>query len=662
MFSLAGTINNAEAEQPLKKPVYVSYFTHQQDTFIRDLDVALEHQGKPWARGPGRYAEQAKTLLETWQKNKIRGEYSTIGAALQQLNDAYPELIEQIKEQKLPVSHYDGAGHIEPAAVGRLKNLAGMSLDEALCALWNAETHTLIPNWHLEDGRLVLGNPRAGEPITLEELPEYNLPQKESWLYGGILAVEHLLGVIPLDFFQSPFRNLGRNEEHTVMTMTAVKRALGMGSYEVSYSAGRPLPIKLGARIVEANWPRDKALYARPLINSREIKEILARPNDFTLVSPDPEQYQWEAEKSALAFFYETYGVNSFKEVLEMQCPVDVIKTLMTPEEEERLRRVIKKMTKNEERRQKEGPEAWSQRMLTSAEAPDWQDYLIGVFEDRRAIPDYLKGEQQVLSAESMAAAAKDLLLHWPRPNHDGDFGGPPDYVQSGKKDLSLAETFAAFAFVLEHFAVQEQIPQQIVIQDVLGPIDYPLYELAEEPRLDVEKLTAVSGWQPYELDKKYFPDPAIVFRQGLVPVSLRPFAVDANEVSVMQAAIDAAGFIRKNGHIPGSIEIFLPSPAKKGQGKEQVKEEKMFANAAELLYGMAQVVYKLYTQQFPGPARMVSVKIIQDQACRYVVNSSPINYTGGRLQADWLNSGFIWRAWVPVSLLNRAWTYKPLP
>ncbi|CAK8715756.1 hypothetical protein KKHLCK_04870 [Candidatus Electrothrix laxa] len=662
VFSLLET-SRAEAEQASKKPVYFSCFTHQEDTYISKLDSEPEHKDKPWSRGPEKYLARATNILETWTQNNIRGEYATIGAALQQLNDAHPELLEQIKEQKLPVTHYDGAGHIEPAAVGRLKNLAGMSLNEAICALWNAETRTLVPNWHLENGRLVPGNPRAGEPITLEELPAYNLPQKETWLYGGILAVERLLGVIPLDFFQSPFRNLGRDNESAANPITAVKRALGMGSYEVSYHPDTPMStgrMGLSATYLAANWPRDLAFYARPVMKVSHIKELLARPDDFTLVAPDPKKYQWEPVNAALAFFHKTYGVNSFAEVLEMPCPVDFIKKLMTAEEKQRLLSVIKKMTENEERHSKEGPETWSQRMLTGAEARDWQDYLFGVFEGRREIPSYLILKQQALSAEVIAEAAKDLMLHWPRPNHDGDLGGPPDYVHTEQKNLSLAEAFAAFAFMLEQFAVNQEIPQEVVVENILGPVDYPLYELAEEPKLDVEKLTAVSGWQPYELDKKYFPDSATVFRQGLVPTSFLPFSVDANEVSVMQAAIDAAGFIRKNGHVPGSIEIFLPPSEKKDGVKGDVKEEKVFANAAELLYGMAQVVYKLSTKQFPGSARMVSVKIIKDQVCRYVVNSSAIHYAGGRFQADWLDSGFIWRAWVPVSLLNSSWTYRP--
>ena len=53
-------------------------------------------------------------------------------------------------------------------------------------------------------------------------------------------------------------------------------------------------------------------------------------------------------------------------------------------------------------------------------------------------------------------------------------------------------------------------------------------------------------------------------------------------------------------------------------------------------------------------------MKIIEDQICRFVVHSGPVSYMGGRFQADWMNTGFVWRAWVPVWRLNAAWTYKP--
>ncbi|HUX57474.1 MAG TPA: hypothetical protein VMV77_10900 [Bacteroidales bacterium] len=662
-FSGFGIANAQSTKEQQKKLIYSSYFTHQENAFIKNLTDVSEYKNRSWTRGPHGYATQAKNIIEGWEKNNIKGEYATMGVALQQLADEYPEMIEKIKKMKLPVTAYEGVGHTEPCPVGRIKNLAGMTMDEAIRALWEYQTHTLVPNWRFENGKLIIGNPRAGEPITLNELSEYNLPKDEIWLYGGVLATERLLGVIPMDFFQEQFKNLGRNEESTVAPMTAIKRALGMGSYEVSYNTGTPIRVGANADLIASDWPRDCEYFAR---SAGDVKQKLAHPDDFKIVWPDPKEYQWKPENSALEFFKKTYGVKSFKEMLEIKCPVEYIKSLMTNEEKGRLLTIINRQTENRKILEEEGLDQWETRMLKTEEAGDWQDYLMGLWEERREIPHYFQPSNKTLKSETIIEAASYLMQHWPQSNHDGDFGGPPDYIQTNTINLSLAETFESFAFVLEYYAIKEEIPTQISIKDVLGPIDYPLYKLQVEPKIDVEKVIGINGWQPYELDKKYFPDFDIIAKQGIMGIkNLRrpqnPFSVTANEVSVIQAAVEAARSIRENGYIPGSIEIFLPSQAVQNETiRGNIHEVKMYANSAELLFGMAQLVYKLYRNNFPGPVLMQSFKIIEDQLCRCVVNSSPISYLGGRFQADWLNSGFIWRAWIPVQLLNASWTYKP--
>jgi hypothetical protein len=375
-------------------------------------------------------------------------------------------------------------------------------------------------------------------------------------------------------------------------------------------------------------------------------------------VWPDPEANQWKPENSALAFFKRTYGVSSFKQVLQMDCPLNTIKGLMTPEEKERFQRMLDRFTRKKKAVAEAGVAGWETRLLKEEELREWPEHLMPLFEERRDLPAHLRPRQTTLSRETLFAAAQDLLIHWPVSNHDGDFGGPPDYVRAGATTLSLAETFEALAFALESFVVTERIPDKVVIDEVLGPTDYPVYRLKVEPKLDPEKMIGIAGWQPYELDSAHFPDPELVKRQGLSPPSFTPLSVAANEVSVMQAAAFAARRIRENGHVPGSIEIFLPARA--AQPGERVPETLMYANSAELLYAMAQVYYLLVRDGVPGPVRMASVKIIEDQICRFVVHSGPASYMGGRFQADWMNTGFIWRAWVPVWRLNAAWTYKP--
>ncbi len=65
---------------------------------------------------------------------------------MQQLVEDYPELIDKIKRMCVAVTRYGGVGHQEPAPVGRMKDLSGMSLEESIVAQWQAETRTLVPN------------------------------------------------------------------------------------------------------------------------------------------------------------------------------------------------------------------------------------------------------------------------------------------------------------------------------------------------------------------------------------------------------------------------------------------------------------------------------------------------------------------------------------
>ena len=676
-FSGFGIASAQSTKEQQKKLIYINYITHQENSYINDIPKV---PGKNWTMGPQRYATNAKNIINNWGKHGIKGEYATMGVALQQLADEYPEMIEEIKRLKLPVSRYCGVGHSEPGPVGHLPDFSGMNLDEAIQALWNYETHTLIPNWHFEDGKFIIGNPRAGEPITLEELPEYNLPKNETWLYGGTLAIERLLGVIPLDFFQGRFRNLGRDEDSCICPMNAVRRALGMGSYEVSYNKGTPFSVGLDPQYLAENWPRDVEIYTKGAGGAPDY--LLAHPEDFKVVWPDPEANQWKTENSALKFFKKTYSVDSFEKVLNMECPVEYIKQLMTKEEKDRLLSIIKRQTEVKEMEEKEGYESWERRLLTADEAKDWLDYLMSIHVDRRDVPSYLKEPQEnfeqikgrlksfekvetrrTLANETIINAAKYLMYHWPNANHDGDFDGPPDYVEAGREYLTLSEAFEAFAFTLEYYAIKERIPKEITIKEILGPIDYPQYRLEEEPKLDPEKVIGIRGWQPYELKDEYWPDTKIITRQGLIrPLTddhpHRPYSITANEVTIMQAAVDASRFIRENGHIPGIIKMFLPP--RESRENEEVMEVEMWANSAELLYAMAQLCYKLYSNSFPNSVKILSAKIIKDQKTRYVVHSSPISYMGGRLQVEWMNTGFIWREWVPVWMLNNSWTYKP--
>ena len=66
----------------------------------------------------------------------------------------------------------------------------------------------------------------------------------------------------------------------------------------------------------------------------------------------------------------------------------------------------------------------------------------------------------------------------------------------------------------------------------------------------------------------------------------------------------------------------------------------------------------------------MQQLEILEEnlQIARMVYDISQQQYERGEMdldqllniQADWMNTGFVWRAWVPVWLLNASWTYRP--
>lgn len=81
---------------------------------------------------------------------------------------------------------------------------------------------------------------------------------------------------------------------------------------------------------------------------------------------PDPLCYQWKPENSPLAFFKRTYGVSSFKEILEMPCPVEYILSLMSEEEKEQQRRMLVHLGEIKKRADASDWRNWETRLLSA--------------------------------------------------------------------------------------------------------------------------------------------------------------------------------------------------------------------------------------------------------------------------------------------------------
>jgi len=627
----------------MKEAIYVELKFHLCGPQIRYPD-------RP---GPTITSRGIKRIVEIFEKFNILGELAFVGPSAVQLEEDYPEVVKKIKELKVPITYHGGAGHPEPSVAGRMRDTTKLSLDEAIVAEWEFETHWLQPNWHWEGNKVVLGNPEAGKPV----------PGK----FGGFLAIEKVLGVIAMSMAGDWAGNL---------RLTPALKALGAGFYKPSSQPARSATQLLGLhesyiqletgvpakyfrkkpgidapmRAEPEEWldrlatalPRDRPYYLYTMVHAthsmrffdrfeRLIDFIHKRKEDFKIVWLDPEAYQWRPENSPLEFFKKTYGVKTLEEVLEIPCPVEK----------------IKEMWKGEKRSLEEIYHRTKDRIDRLFSRPAMKT------------AEHLRPSKRKLKKETVLEAANQLILNWPQEfSHDGDFPYPPEYVDLGADSLSLAEAFQAFVYSLEYYLDKGSLPEEVEVEDILGPIDYPMYDLEDEPKMDPRKLT---GYNPREISEDKMPDPQLVNSQGL-PSSgdyyiWMPVHTVLDDEDVMQAAWEAAKRIRKVGHIPGVVEIAIRS--EESRHRHLLLKYKGKLNAAEFLYALAQE-YRLTSMGKPGAVMAISMKMIKDQPCGLIAPYSPVGYKGTILGQYHRLEGFIWRARVSKTLLNKAWTYKP--
>ena len=607
----------------------------------------------PDRSGPTRTSQGIKRIVEIFDKFSVLGELAFVGPSAIQLQEDFPGIVEKIKRLKVPITYHGGAGHPEPGVAGRMKDAGTLPIDEAIVAEWEFEAHWLQPNWHWEGKKLVLENPDAGKPV----------PGK----FGGFLAIEKVLGVVPM--------SMGGDWTEWSRLTPALK-ALGAGWYKPSLQEAREATQLLGLhesyiqvetgvppkyfrkkpgvdapmRAEPEEWldrlattlPRERPYYLYTMVHAghsmqffdrfeRLVDFIHNRKDDFKFVWLDPEGVQWRPENSALEFFRKTYGLRNLEEALEIPCPVEKIKEMWKGE-----KRSLEKVYHR--------PRSYSRLTMKTAE--------------------HLEPSKRRLKRETVLMAANQLILNWPQEfSHDGDFPYPPDYVDLGTDSLSLTEAFQAFAYSLEYYLDRGSLPQEVEVEDLLGPIDYPMYDLEEEPKIDHRKLT---GYNPREISEEKMPDSDIVNSQGLPAVGdyyvWMPVHAILDDEDVMQAAWESAKWIRRVGHILGIVEIPVRSEESRQINFRQTRlllKYRARLNAAEFLYALAQE-YRLTNIGKPGPVMAISMKIIKDQPCGLITPYSSVGYKGAMVGQYHRLEGFIWRARVSKTLLNKAWTYKP--
>lgn len=292
----------------------------------------------------------------------------------------------------------------------------------------------------------------------------------------------------------------------------------------------------------------------------------------------------------------------------------------------------------------------WTKRLWSDADLKSHPSYLEPVIPwETRELPAHLRSLRRDVTRQEILTAASYLLANRRGGNiHDGDLPAPPDYVVVGSKHWSLADTFEALVLALDIFAKQESLPERVTLEEILGPIDYPMYDLREEPKYDPFKQR--DEWTPRELPKEFFPDPELIRSQGIPSSGDVAGSVSVNEAYFLHAVYETARRLR-DGHVPAVIPVEARLPQNRGATFE-IREIK--CNAAEFLYGMAEMYRIVSTEGLPRPIALSSMKIIQDQLCRYVTPSTP-----GWITNSFYRSGaFTWRKKVSTWLLNAAWCY----
>ncbi len=335
---LSAAASNLQAAR--KTPIYV-YFSHHIDDGRRDVT----------STEPIASTAAVRWLMETYEKHGIKAQLGFVGSVLQLVDLDDPEITAAIKRLKMPIGYHPGSGHREPCQVGRAVYVPTKGRDDLearaknLEILWNFETKTLIPKWRpLADGKISDDNPQYGELMPPEELPKYNLPENETWRYGGWMGIEAVLNITPMDSdaggagllyemlgVRSFPYNWGPLDYSKAIKLQEMHESEVYGSRRLPYKYfgkdfGEDVPRRPTGRewlrALAGSLPDDRPYlqkifcHAAGLVgpNRKDWEDIIVflkdNPEDFKIVWPDWDENQWKPANSAEAFYQKRYGMS----------------------------------------------------------------------------------------------------------------------------------------------------------------------------------------------------------------------------------------------------------------------------------------------------------------------------------------------------------------
>lgn len=629
----------------------------KQITMMFPLHIDVGVRSPFNSTNPTSQSTSVMKITNMLEKYNVKGFYQFCGNVLQQLQEDYPETVDQIKRLKMPIGYHGGVGHNEPNQFGkqRILNRDGMSREEAqraeIIATWDFETHALISNWSFdEESRVIMKNPRQGERMTLEDLSQYNIRKSERRLYGGKLAIQEIYNIRIIESgnrgieFGRIHLSLGEDVDNAIVLPDMHEPYLFPDNHNLPYKYygkdfGEDVPRVPDSvewlRALSTVLPDGYTYYIQTMMHGvnldivgEDLEKLLSffasHPEDFRIAWPDPDETQWKPENNALDFYKKTYNVSSLKEIRDMACPVEKILELQ----------------QETERSVSFAPRSSSEQKLKTKK----------------------QTQSRTITQSQMLAATENLLTQWPQDSHDADYGGPPEYISFNGNYLSLSETYQALSFFLADYARNQNLPEETVIEPVGGPVDYPMIFLQEEPVIDPVKRSG--GYMARELPKKFFPDAELIWKQGL-PMQEEnhlwmPIHAIAEGDMILHAAWEAEQFIKEKGHIPGISNVSFVAYNTKNYPLRRNLYKELKVNAGEFLYAMAQEYRYIFETKRPGEVAMISMKICSDQNAGLIVPYTPYQGNGPNTIAPLKFQAFVYREPLTEKEIDIIWNYKP--
>ncbi len=260
-------------------------------------------------------------------------------------------------------------------------------------------------------------------------------------------------------------------------------------------------------------------------------------------------------------------------------------------------------------------------------------------------------------SRSEILQTAEYLMASWAGGHlgHSEDIGGPPMGIPlDGDRIGSLNDAYQGLAYSLSEYSKTGKVPEQVALSDVVGPIDYPMYDLRAEPAYDIRGIRG--GWKPYEMDSRDFPPEEWITPQGLPGYGHGSYQAFIKSESVLASVNEAVSRLRETGMIPGSVQIELPD----GPRSPRKESDETYINAAELLWGMAQLYRYIEVLGKPDDVLIRSCRLIQNQLHFTVVGLSPLGFS--RQTYRFRRDQFDWIEKIPVWRIQKTWSYSSSP